>query len=203
MTTDYRTLRSRCIYEHRESRSRFVAIALGADTAGSAIEEYGKIRKEYHDAAHIPYAYRLSPEGSVTRFSDDGEPSGTGGRPLLDALVKYSLTNSLIAVVRYFGGVKLGVGGLKRAFFTAADACLSQSELEVIHIRQVLGLEFDYKYVSQVMKLAEDMKAEIINNHSDEKCRLTVSVMLGGLGEFRKLLNSVTNGSCIVAEITS
>ncbi|MBX7044115.1 MAG: YigZ family protein [Ignavibacteria bacterium] len=191
----YRTLASPAEYEHRESKSRFIALAFHAGSAEEAIERYASVKKLYHDAAHFPYAYRVNPSGSVSKSSDDGEPSGTGGKPLADALQKHSLTNSVITVVRYFGGVKLGVGGLRRAFFTAADECLASANFVEVHVSETYLLVFSYPYMSAVMKAIEDLGIKIIENRSAEHCTFLAEVRKSCLGEFRERLMSATNGS--------
>ncbi len=191
----YRTLASPAEYEHRESKSRFIALAYHAGSAEEAVERYVSVKKLYHDAAHFPYAYRITPSGSVLKASDDGEPSGTGGKPLADALQKYSLTDTLITVVRYLGGVKLGVGGLKRAFFTAADECLASAKIEEVHISEIFRIVFSYPYMSAVMKAIEDLGIKIIENRSVEQCEFVAEVRKSALKEFSERLMSASNGS--------
>lgn len=201
MNDSYLTLGATSIYEHKESRSTFIAVAQHTSDADNAMDLIAELRKDYHDAAHIPFAYRLEPDGSVVRYSDDGEPGGSAGRPLHDALIKHSLTNVVISVVRYFGGVKLGVGGLKRAFFTAADSCLASAVKQEVLITQRLLLEFDYKFISAVMKLLEDTGSNVLSNLSSELCKLMVEIRLGNADDLRRKIVSVTNGSAAIEEL--
>jgi uncharacterized YigZ family protein len=199
----YKTLAGECSFELKEMKSKFVALGFHIKSAQEALTRYSEIRKKYYDASHFPYAYRLSPEGNVFKYSDDGEPSGTGGKPLYDALTKHSLTDSLVIVVRYFGGTKLGVGGLKRAFFEAADSCLSSAKTKIVPITRVLDLEFDYKYISPVMKILNEEEVRTVGDNSAERCRLTVEVKLGSLEDLKIKLISATNGSMQAGEVNS
>ncbi len=193
--SSYKTLSESCSFELKESKSRFVAIATPSQTIEDAMNLYAGVRKEYYDAAHFPFAYRLKPAGELYRYSDDGEPSGSGGKPVYDALVKHELANSMLVVVRYFGGVKLGVGGLKRAFFETADQCLSYAKIREVIITERLQIQFEYKYISAMMKLIEDDGVKISENKSEEECLLVLDVPVSIADEFRKKLLTVSNGS--------
>lgn len=203
MNSSYKTLSDSCSFELKESKSRFVAIAAPAETIESAMDFYSAIRKEYYDAAHFPFAYRLTPSGELYRYSDDGEPSGSGGKPVYDSIVKHELTNTILVVVRYFGGVKLGVGGLKRAFFEAADQCLASAKIKEVIMTVKLLIQFEYKYISAVMKLIEDDGVKITENKSEEECLLVIDVPVSVAGEFRKKLVTVSNGSVKTEELIS
>ena len=195
MISSFKTLSETCSFEFKESKSKFVAIASPSKSIEDAMNLYSEIRKEYYDAAHFPFAYRLNPDGELYRFSDDGEPSGTGGKPVYDAIVKHDLTNILLIVVRYFGGVKLGVGGLKRAFFETADQCLANAIINEVILTDKIKIEFDYKYISAVMKLIENNNVIISQNNSEVVCRLFLDVPVLIADGFRKKLVSISNGS--------
>lgn len=195
MISSYKTISEKSTFELKESKSRFIAVALNALSAEEGMKLYSKVRREYYDAAHFPFAYRVNPSADLFRYSDDGEPSGSGGKPIYDAIVKHSLTNTLVAVVRYFGGIKLGVGGLKRAFFEAADQCLAAAKVKEIFITEKINLEFEYKYISAIMKLIEDEDVKILDNNSGETCQLYVDVRVAVVDDFRKKIVSASNGS--------
>ncbi|MBK6875573.1 MAG: YigZ family protein [Ignavibacteria bacterium] len=195
MISSYKTISERSVFELKESKSRFIAVALNVQTAEEGMKLFSKVRREYYDAAHFPFAYRVNPSGDMFRYSDDGEPSGSGGKPIYDAVVKHSLTNTLVVVVRYFGGIKLGVGGLKRAFFEAADQCLASAKVKEIFITVKINLEFGYKYISAIMKLIEDDDVKILENNSGEACQLIVDVRVAVVDDFRKKIITASNGS--------
>lgn len=129
------------------------------------------------------------------RYSDDGEPQGSSGIPILEMIDKYRLTDTLVIVSRYFGGIKLGVGGLRRAMAEAAGLCLKNSKSAEVLITENVMIEFDYKYMSGVMNLIETEKIKLTQNISDEKCKLILEVRLSIIKKLRTELQSVTNGS--------
>lgn len=139
-----------------------------------AIQE--KLRKEYHDARHHCYAWRLGFEGEHFRANDDGEPSSSAGKPILQQIVARELTNILVIVIRYFGGVLLGVGGLINAYRSAASDALDNSEIVEKFIEQRISINFDYPQTNEVMKILSDNEAKIIEQKFTEKCHFVVSV---------------------------
>jgi uncharacterized YigZ family protein len=163
------------------------------------INDYLKsIRKKYFDARHHPFAYRLGPDKNNFRANDDGEPSGTSGKPILESIDKYYLTNILIVVTRYFGGVKLGVGGLRRAYSEAALASINEGNIIEKYIYENIKMVFDYEYISPVMNLIESGNFKIINNLSDEKVKLTCEVRISLTEKFKKDLYNITKGNIII-----
>ncbi len=184
--------------ELSESKSRFIAISNHARSTEECNSLLRVVRKQFYDAAHFPYAYRLGPDGAVFRYSDDGEPSGTGGKPLHEALQKHSLTDTLIVVVRYFGGIKLGTGGLRRAFFGAADNCLASTEKREMFVTENLTAEFDFRYIGSVMKLIDDFNVAIVADSSGEKCIYQLEVRKARKEDFCAKLISVTSGSIVI-----
>jgi uncharacterized YigZ family protein len=139
-----------------------------------AIQE--KLRKEYHDARHHCYAWRLGFEGEHFRANDDGEPSSSAGKPILQQIAARDLTNVLVVVIRYFGGVLLGVGGLINAYRSAASDALDNSEIVEKFIEQRISINFDYPQTNEVMKILSDNEAKIIEQKFTEKCHFVVSV---------------------------
>lgn len=152
-------------------------------------------KKLYYDAAHHPFAYRTGTDKNNFRVSDDGEPSGTSGRPILEAIDKYNLTDVLIIVTRYFGGIKLGTGGLRRAYFEAADECLKNAMIQEKFITESLILDFDYKYMNLIMRLIEQTESKISENKSGEKCILKIETRLSKSGRLKEEFILVTNGT--------
>jgi uncharacterized YigZ family protein len=127
MTDEYTTIAAAAHAETKVKGSRFLALLAPAESADAAVAVLDSVRKARHDASHHCFAYRLGPDGSRERFSDAGEPSGTAGRPILHALQHAGLSDVVLVVTRYFGGTKLGVGGLRRAYADAARAVIGQA----------------------------------------------------------------------------
>ncbi len=156
----YRTLAGYGIDEHIEKKSRFIGQAWPVRTEEEAREILEKTRKEYWDASHNVYAYRIRPVGAsseILKFSDDGEPGGTAGKPCLDVLVGEDVMNVLVIVTRYFGGTLLGTGGLVRAYTKGAQIALAAAgEIEIENYRQCV-LRADYSYLAKLQYLIGKM----------------------------------------------
>ena len=137
------------------------------------------LRKKYFDARHHCYAYMLGKNRDIFRANDDGEPNHSAGDPILGQIRSHSLTNVLIVVVRYFGGTKLGVGGLINAYKTAAAESISNNQIIEAEDRQELILHFGYPEMNQVMKLVKDYDLEIAAQKFDNNCEINLSVSDG------------------------
>lgn len=151
MTESYFTITHAVSSELREKRSLFIGTLLPVATASEAEAALNKIRHKYHDATHNCFAYRIDPDHY--RFSDDGEPSGTAGRPILGMLEKYRLLKALLVVTRYFGGIKLGTGGLKRAYRTCAEQTILEAQRVPFRRFQSFRLTYPYSFSRQVEQL--------------------------------------------------
>lgn len=195
MKDSYLTIKENSEYEYKTVRSVFKAHSFRIKSSPEAQEIIRSVRKKYHDASHHPFAYRLGISKDSFRYSDDGEPQGSSGIPILEMIDKYGLTDTLVIVSRYFGGVKLGVGGLRRAMTEAAEHCLKKSESTEVLITENVKIEFEYRYLSGVMNLIETEKVKLIRNDSDVKCKLILEVRLSIIKKLRTNLQSVTNGS--------
>ncbi len=193
----YITLSESCSAEIKIQRSKFIANAYPVTTAEESHSILEKIRKEYFDARHHPYAYVLYGRDNF-RYNDDGEPAGSSGKPVYDAINKYNLQNVIVVVTRYFGGVKLGVGGLKRAYFEAADGCLKNAKVKEVILKEKYVLKFDYSYISAVMKYLETNKIHIAENNSSEIVELVCEVRLRDAEKFREELFDITNGKILI-----
>lgn len=162
---------------YAEKRSRFLAFAFpvsGEDDAKAKIKE---VRRKYYDARHVCFAYALGPAAALTRTNDDGEPSGTAGRPILGQLQAFGVTNTLVVVVRYFGGVKLGTGGLGVAYKTAAAEALGAARIEERIVMSPVRVRASYADVDIVMRLARDAAAEMASlDYADTSCTLTLNI---------------------------
>ena len=163
---------------YKEKGSRFISFAYPVETEDEVRSIMSSIKKEYHDARHHCCAFRLGLDGSVWRASDDGEPSGTAGRPILGQIDSAGLSDVLIVVVRYFGGIKLGVPGLINAYRTAAADAIANAKV----IGKVAGawyrIGFDYSRMPEVMKILKDMNIPQRAQDFAQECSMEVRIRL-------------------------
>ena len=172
----YRTIRDRATGQYKEKGSKFIAIALPVKDENDVKRELEAIRKEYYDARHHCYAYVIGFNREAYRINDDGEPSGTAGRPIHGQILSYDLTNVLIVVVRYFGGIKLGVSGLINAYKTSAGDALSQAEITEMTVNEVYEVNFDYTAMNEIMKIVKEENLELLSTKFDLDCSLTFKI---------------------------
>lgn len=135
-------------------------------------------RKKYFDARHVCYAYMLGAERKIFRANDDGEPSSTAGKPILGQINSSGLTDILIVVVRYYGGVNLGTGGLIVAYKTAAAAAIENSVVETRQVEEIITYNFPYVMMNNVMRVVKDMKPRILSQTYDTTCEIKLSIRL-------------------------
>ncbi|MBR3292070.1 MAG: YigZ family protein [Bacteroidales bacterium] len=173
---------------YKELGSKFLAFAYPVETEEAAKKILEEVRKEYFDARHHCYAWRLGRTGEPWRMNDDGEPSSTAGRPIHGQLLSNELSDILVVVVRYFGGTKLGVPGLIRAYRSATQDALSNAEIIEKVAGETLTVTFDYLQMNDVMKVLKDMDITPLNQQFDLRCTLTARVRLSRIEEFRKQL---------------
>ncbi len=168
----------------KDNGSRFIAFAYPVETEEEVKAIVDSLKKKYHDARHHCYAYRLGLDGSRFRANDDGEPSSSAGRPILGQIDSAGLSDILVVVVRYFGGIKLGIPGLIRAYKTSTADALSQAQV----VEKVAGdnwsLEFDYLSMNAVMKVVKDLSLPQRSQDFGEVCRLEVRVRLSAEADF-------------------
>lgn len=195
LTDSFFTIEKNSLSEIKINKSKFISQAFPINSQLEIPDIIKSIQKKYYDASHHPYAFRVGLNKDNFRVYDDREPSGSSGKPILEAIDKHNLTNVLGIVTRYFGGIKLGVGGLKRAYFDAADLCLNNSVIVMKLVTEKITLEFDYKYINVIMNLIEAEKINLVQNNSDEKCKLTLDVRLSKIEKLKNDLVSLTNGS--------
>lgn len=168
----------------RDNGSRFLAFAFPVETEAQIKEIVSSLKKEYHDARHHCYAYRLGYKADVFRANDDGEPSGSAGRQILGQIDSRGLSDVLVVVVRYFGGIKLGIPGLIRAYRNSTDDALSQAVVVEKTATVGYALEFGYMSMNAVMKVLKDMKTDARDQQFDTRCSLTVAVRLSAEEDF-------------------
>lgn len=172
----YRTIRNRATGQYKEKGSKFIAIASPVRDENEVKKELEAIKKEYYDARHHCFAYVIGFNREAYRINDDGEPSGTAGRPIHGQILSYDLTNVLIVVVRYFGGIKLGVSGLINAYKTAAGDALSQAEIAEMTVNEVYEVSFDYTVMNEIMKIVKEENLELLNTKFDLDCSLIFKI---------------------------
>lgn len=183
----------------KDNGSRFIALAFPVETEGEIKGIVDILKKEYHDARHHCYAYRLGYKGEVFRANDDGEPSGSAGRPILGQIDANMLSDVLIVVVRYFGGIKLGIPGLIRAYRTSsADAIASAEIIEKVASKR-FRLDFGYMAMNDVMKVMKDMSLEMSGQDFGMTCTLETSVRLSREAAFRERIGKI--GGCGIEEV--
>jgi uncharacterized YigZ family protein len=172
----YKTIASKAEGIYKDRGSKFIALAFPVKSEEEVKEVLENVRKEYHDARHHCYAWILGHDKSAYRQNDDGEPSGTAGRPIHGQLLSFDLTNVLLVVVRYFGGTRLGVPGLIRAYKTAAKEALSAAGIVTMTVYDVYELHFEYPLLNEVMRLMKDEKLEVLEQDFRLDCRLIFQV---------------------------
>jgi len=176
MEDTYRTIEKPAEGIYRDRNSRFLAFGYPVETTDQVHEILGTLKKKYHDARHHCYAYRIGPEKEAFRMHDDGEPSGTAGKPIYSQLVSHRLVNVLIVVVRYFGGTLLGAGGLINAYRSAAGDMISKASVVDRYLVNRYHLSFPYEKLSLVMKVLKDENVVPAAPEYDVNCTLIVGV---------------------------
>ncbi len=172
----------------KDNGSRFLALAYPVESPEQVKEIVAGLKKKYHDARHHCFAYRLGYQGDVWRASDDGEPSGSAGRPILGQIDSLGLSDVLVVVVRWFGGIKLGIPGLIRAYRSSSADALSQAALIEKTAARRFRLRFDYLSMNDVMKVLKDMDLPQSAQEFGETCSLEVRVRLGAVDNFMERL---------------
>ncbi len=172
----YKTISAPATGSYSEKRSKFLAYAFPVKTETQVKERLTEIQKKHNDARHHCYAYILGPNKDAYRMNDNGEPSGTAGRPIHGQLLSKDLTDTLVIVVRYFGGIKLGVSGLQNAYKIAAKEALDAANIVEKTIDETYEVVFDYLQMNSVMQLMKDPYVTIISQQSDMNCTIRFSV---------------------------
>ncbi|MBE9480710.1 MAG: YigZ family protein [Bacteroidetes bacterium] len=156
----------------KDRGSKFIAHAIPVNNESQVKEHLSALRKIYHDARHHCYAYQLGFDKSSYRINDDGEPSGTAGKPIFGQILSYDLTNILIVVVRYFGGTKLGVGGLINAYKTSAKDALNNAKIIKKTINEVYEIIYDYPVMNAVKKIIKEENITQVSQKFDLNCKI-------------------------------
>lgn len=173
---------------YKDLGSKFLAFAYPVETEEQAKEIIGAVKKEYFDARHHCFAYRIGPEGEKWRVNDDGEPSSTAGRPIYGQMLSAGLSDILIVVVRYFGGTKLGVPGLIKAYRSAAQDAIANSRIVEKLAEERAIVKFGYERMNDVMKILKEMGLVPERQSFDLECSLEVKVRLSLVKDFEERL---------------
>jgi uncharacterized YigZ family protein len=191
MHDTYKTIRQPSEGLFKDKGSRFIAKAYPVESVEEVKGILASLRKEYHDARHHCYAYRIGPGDAVYRANDDGEPANTAGKPILGQIRSHGLTNILIVVIRYFGGILLGVGGLINAYRSAAGESLGQAVIIEKTFNRLISIQFPYVAMNEVMRIIRDSKAEIAGQEFTGRCTMQVQVRAGAASGLINQLNRV------------
>jgi len=195
----YKTITGKSESQVREKMSRFLAFAMPVSTpqeAKAAIKEY---QNAYHDARHVCWAYMLGPQRAQWQCNDNGEPSGTAGKPILGQINSYGLTNILIVVVRYFGGIKLGTSGLIAAYRAAAKGAIDNAQIVELHDMATLTARFPYLVMNDVMRAVKRSEAQIVGQEFDNSCELALIIRKDHLEALSQTLNDIDGTSIIIS----
>lgn len=176
---------------YSEKRSRFLAFAHHVESVEQVKELLAQYRKRYYDARHVCYAYMLGPERSEFRANDDGEPSSTAGKPILGQINSNELTDVLIVVVRYYGGVNLGTSGLIVAYREAAADALRNAQIVVRQVEELVTYQFAYPLMNDVMRIVKEMAPRIVSQTFDNICEITLSIRLSEAERLRQKLEKL------------
>ena len=176
--------------EIKTQSSRFIGITYQIQSESDVKQLIGSIRKEHYSATHHCYAYRFFDKTLSEKFSDDGEPNGTAGAPILNQIKAADLTNCLCIVIRYYGGIKLGSSGLIKAYGETAKEAILNSELIDIPIRESISLHAKFSDLAIVKKILKPFDVEIIENYDDEGCNFTIMPLSS---EYEKIYSILKN----------
>lgn len=192
MTEDtYKTIAAPAESVYTEKRSKFIAIALPVRTLAEIKAYLDEYQKKYYDARHVCYAYMLGAERKEFRANDNGEPSGTAGKPILGQINSNELTDILVIVVRYFGGIKLGTSGLIVAYKTAVAQALSEAQIIEKTVDEQVTVVFEYPFMNDIMRIVKEESPEILNQSYDMDCVMTLRIRKSQMPRLRMRLEKV------------
>ncbi len=172
----YKTISQKSEGAYKEKGSKFLAFAYPVFTEDEIKEHLAILRKDFYDARHHCYAWKLGLDGNKFRANDDGEPSGTAGKPIYGQMLSHELTNILVVVVRYFGGTKLGTSGLIHAYKTATKDALGSATIVERTVNDTIDVRFDYGVMNDVMRIIKSEEPEIITQDFNLNCRMMLSI---------------------------
>ena len=176
MEDTYRTISDLSEGYYTEKRSRFLSFALPVRTPDEVKTQVDAYRKKYYDARHVCWAYMLGPDRTTFRANDDGEPSSTAGKPILGQINSNNLTDILIIVVRYFGGIELGTSGLIVAYRTAAAEAIAAARIEERTVDKTITITFEYPHLNSVMRIVKEDKPDVLAQSFELTCEMTLRI---------------------------
>lgn len=183
MKDSYLTIDTESEGLYKDRGSKFLAFAYPVSSEDEVKEKLEALRKKYHDARHHCYAWRLKPDHSLYRANDDGEPSSSAGKPILNQLESRELTNVIVVVIRYFGGTLLGVGGLINAYRTAASEALDKCKIIKKYIYKSYIIRFEYGLMNEVMKIIKEHGLINYDQHFELSCSLKIDLRIDQVGK--------------------
>ena len=192
MTDEYRTISGTSEGYYTEKRSKFLAFAHHVDDVTEVKDIVAGYRKKYYDARHVCYAYMLGPNRQEFRANDDGEPSSTAGKPILGQINSNELTNILIVVVRYYGGVNLGTSGLIVAYREAASDAIAHATIETRQVEEIVRYSFAYPQMNDVMRIVKDMNPRIVSQTYDNTCEIVLSIRKSEAEQLKSKLSKLS-----------
>lgn len=182
---------------YTEKRSKFIAIAIPVHTVEEIKQHLDIYQKKYYDARHVCYAYMLGHERKDFRANDNGEPSGTAGKPILGQINSNGLTDILIVVVRYFGGIKLGTSGLIVAYKAAAAEAIANATIIEKTVDDEIAVAFEYPFMNDVMRIVKEEEPEILEQSYDMDCLMKLRIRRSMMGKVRARLEKVETARII------
>ena len=192
MTDTYLTISDTSEGYYTEKRSKFYAFAHHVETVEEVKEIVSMYRKKYYDARHVCWAYMLGHERIEFRANDDGEPSSTAGKPILGQINSAELTNILVVVIRYYGGVNLGTGGLIVAYRTAAADAIANANIEERLIEEEIVYNYPYVMMNDVMRIVKDLQPRIVSQTFDNTCEIKLSIRKSEAPRLRSMLEKLS-----------
>ena len=192
MTDEYKTIETTGEGFYSEKRSKFLAFAHHVDNVDQVKTLLDTYRKKYYDARHVCYAYMLGPDRTDFRANDDGEPSSTAGKPILGQINSNLLTDLLIVVVRYYGGVNLGTSGLIVAYREAAADAIAHATVVTRQVEEHITYDFPYVMMNDVMRIVKDMQPRIVAQTYDNTCRIVLAIRKSLATQLRERLNKLS-----------
>lgn len=189
----YRTIKAASEGAYSEKRSKFLAFAIPVRSVEDVKQIVAEYQKKYYDARHVCYAYMLGAERKEFRANDNGEPSGTAGKPILGQINSNELTDILIIVVRYFGGVKLGTSGLIVAYRLAAAEAIASAEIVEKTVDEDVTFHFEYPFMNDVMRIVKEEEPQIVVQDFDNDCTMTLRIRKDSMPRLKARLEKVSS----------
>lgn len=187
----FRTIKQVSEGNYTEKRSKFISYAIPVRSVEEVKEQLDKYKKQYYDARHVCWAYMLGHKREEFRANDDGEPSSTAGKPILGQINSNQLTDILVLVVRYFGGIELGTGGLIVAYRTAAAEAIAAAEIEERTVDEEITVYFEYPYLNSIMRIVKEDGPEIMSQNFQMDCEMTLRIRKGEADRLKSRLEKV------------